>query len=87
MVKKHPLKLVVKLGQSRHSHLKSLVFINKVIIAFFTIALILYIDGSQIFNLKVKIILLSSLNLNGQKTPVEISGKMGPCVHKAVVLT
>ena len=63
--------------QSRRSHLKSLVFINKVIIAFFPIALILYIDGPEIVNLKVKIILLSSQNLNCQKTPVEISGKTG----------
>ena len=39
--------------QSRRSHLKSLVFINKVIIAFFPIALILYIDGPEIINLKV----------------------------------
>ena len=52
---------------------------------FFPIALILlYIDGPEIVNLKVKIILLSSKNLIGQKTPIEISGKTGPCVHKAI---
>ena len=52
---------------------------------FFPIALILLcIDGPEIVNLKVKIILLSSKNLIGQKTPIEISGKTGPCVHKAI---